>query len=235
MKKILFVLFTLAAVTVEAQTVDEVIQHYTKGMGGLDAFNKVTSARITGTYSTQGNDFPFTIQVLNGKGMRTDVEAMGQFVTNVYFNGNGWKINPFAGATTATDVTGTELNDFRLQSSLASQLMDYKARGDQAELLGKEMIEGVETYKIKLTNKDDGKATTYFIGTNDHVLIKSIISREMQGQETEVESYYSGLKEIGGIKFFMTRDSRIGGQTFQTVTFEKVELNVPIDEKIFNK
>jgi hypothetical protein len=235
MKKIFFALFSLATLTVQAQTAGEVIQNYTKGMGGLDAFNKVATAKITGTYTTQGNDLPLTIQIINGKGMRTDVEAMGQYVTNVYFNGKGWKINPFAGVETATDVTGQELNDFKVQSSLANQLMDHKAKGHQVELQGKETIEGVETWKIKLTNKDDGRATTYFISTKDYTLIKSVISREFNGESMDVETFYSDLKEFAGVKFFMTRDSQVKGETIQTIKYEKVDLNVPVDEKIFNK
>jgi hypothetical protein len=233
MKKILFAVLSFAVVSAHAQTADEVIQKYTANMGGLDAFNKVTSAKITGTISVQGNDLPITIQIINGKGMRSDVEAMGQTVTNCYFNGKGWKINPFAGAPSPTEVTGNELNDFKFQSSLASQLMDYKAMGHQVELQGTEKVEGTDSYKIKLTNKDDSRVTTYFISTSDYTIIKSVGTRDMQGQQTEVESYYSDPKEFGGIKFFMTRDSKIEGQIFQTVKIDKIELNVPVDEKIF--
>lgn len=233
MKKLLFAVLSFATITVNAQTADEVIQKYTNNLGGLDAFNKITSAKITGTYSTQGQDLPLTIQIINGKGIRSDVEAMGMAVTNVYFNGKGWKINPFAGATTPTEITGNELNDIKAQASLANQLMDYKVRGHQVEMSGKETVEGNETYKIKLTNKDDSKVTTYFIATKDYTLIKSVTSREIQGQQMDVESWYSDLKEFGGAKFYMMRDSKIEGQVFQTVKYDKIELNVTIDEKIF--
>jgi len=235
MKKLLFTVLNFAIISVHAQTADEVIQKYTVNMGGLDAFNKISSAKMTGTYSVQGNDLGLTVQVLNGKGMRSDIDAMGQSVTSVYFNGKGWKVNPFAGITTPTDVTGTELNDFKAQSYLSNQLMDYIARGHQVELEGKETIEGIETYKIKLTNKDDSRVTTYFISTKDNTLIKSVTSRDIQGQPTDVESWYSDLKEINGVKFFMTRDSKMNGEVFQTIKYDKIELNVTIDEKVFEK
>ena len=233
MKKSFFALLSFAMISAHAQTADDVIIKYSANMGGLEAFNKISSAKLTGTYSTQGNDLPLTVQVINGKAMRTDVEVMSQAVTNVYNNGKGWKINPFAGATTATEVSGSELSDFKAQASLASQLMDYKARGHQVEMQGEETVEGIKTFKIKLTNKEDGKVTTYFIASADYTLIKSVTSRSIQGQDMDVESFYSNLKEIGGVKFFMTRESKIEGQTFQTVTYEKIELNVTIDEKIF--
>lgn len=233
MKKLFAAVLCFSTVSAFAQTADDIIQKYTSSMGGLDALNKITSAKFTGTYSTQGNDFPLTTQIINGKAMRSDIDIMGQTVTNCYNNGKGWKVNAFAGAASPTEVTGSELNEFKTQSYLSSQLMDYKARGHQVELQGEETVEGIKTYKIKLTNKDDGKITTYFISQTDNTLIKSATTREIQGQQMEMETWFSDLKEIDGVKFFMSRDSRIQGQVFQTVKYEKIELNVPIDEKIF--
>ena len=233
MKKLLVAVLSFAVVSVHAQTADEVIQKYTTNMGGLDAFNKITSAKMTGTVAAQGGEFALTTQILNGKGMRTDVDVMGSSVTNCYFNDKGWKINPYAGAPTATEVTGSELNDFKNQSSLANQLMDYKARGHLVEMQGEETIEGIKAFKIKLTNKDDSKVTTYFISVADYTLIKSATTREMRGEEMEVETYYSDIKEISGLKFSMSRSQKIEGQEFQAIKFDKIELNVTIDEKIF--
>ena len=235
MKKILFALFSLAFAGAQAQTAEEVIQKYTVNMGGLDAINKISSAKMTGTFSSQGNDFPLSTVILNGKGMRTDIDVMGQAVTNSYFNGKGWKINPFAGAPSATDVTGNELIDFKSQSYLANQLMDHKARGHKVELTGDETIEGVSAYNIKLTNIEDGKITNYFISKSDHILLKSTTTRDIQGQSTEVETFYSELKDFSGVKLFMERSSRIAGEEFQKIRFDKVELNVPVDQKIFDK
>jgi hypothetical protein len=234
MKKLLFAVLSFAVVSVQAQSADEVIQKYSANMGGLEAFNKITSAKMTGTVTTQGMDLPLTTQIINGKAMRTDVEVMGSAVINCYNNGKGWKINPYQGATTATEVTGTELSDFKAQSSLANQLMDYKARGHQVEMQGEETVEGIKTFKVKLTNKDDGKAATYFISIADYTLIKSVAAREIQGQEMDVETFYSDIKEFGGVKFFMSRSQKIEGQEFQAIHFDKIELNVTIDEKIFD-
>lgn len=235
MKKILVGLLSLVAISLHAQTADEVIQKYSTAMGGLEAFNKVSSAKMSGTLTAQGNDFPVTIQLINGKAVRTDVDIMGQAIVNVYSKGTGWKINPFAGATSATDVTGTELTDFKAQANLANHLMDYKNRGHQVEFAGQEELGGVKIFKIKLTNKDDGKLITYFINSNDYLLVKSVTKREMQGNEVEVETYYSDIKDMSGIKFIMNRTQKINGEEFQSIKLDKVELNVTVDETIFNK
>lgn len=235
MKNIFVAIFCMAMISANAQTADDVVQKYTANMGGLDAFNKIKSVKMTGNVSTQGMDLPITIQIVNGKGMRSDVEveAMNQTISNGYVDGVGWRINPLQGSATAVKVSGSDLNDLKAQSSLASQLMDYKARGHKIELAGEETVDGKPAYKIKLTNKDDGKLTTYFIGKTDNVLIKSVSTKDVQGQATEISTFYSDLKEFAGAKFFLTRSMQMNGQEFQAITFTSVEPNVTIDEKLF--
>ena len=234
MKKLFVLLFAFASIKVHSQTVDEIVQKYASAAGGLDNFKKIKTAKFSGTASAQGQEFPLTVQIINGRAMRTDVEVMGQTVTNAYKDGKAWKINPFAGAATATDATPEELNEFKIQGSLTSQLMDYKDRGYKAELLGQEDVGGVKTYKIKLT-ADDNKTTTYFIDASTYILVKTIGMRSLMGQEMELETFYSDAKDVGNVKFSMTRSVHSGGQTLQEVHFDKVDLDVPIDEKIFDK
>ena len=235
MKKILFAIFSFAFISIKAQTADDVIQKYAKAMGGLTAFNAVKTIRMIGTVKVQGMELPIIVQIINGKAVRTDVDAMGQSVIKSYKDGKGWKIDPFSGAATATDMTNDELIESKGQSMIANQLMDYKARGHKVELQGQEDVEGIKSHKIKLTNKDDNKVTTYFISVADNTLIKSVNTREIQGQQMDVENYASDIKEFGGIKFPMIRTQKIQGQVFQEIKMTAVEVNIPIDEKVFDK
>jgi hypothetical protein len=235
MKKILFSILTLAFVSTNAQTADDVIQKYSKAMGGLAAFNAIKTMKTTGTITTQGVDLALTSQIINGRAVRSDVQAMGQSVINSYKDGKGWKINPFTGVTTVTDMTPEELIDFKSQSMIASQLMDYKLRGHKVELQGQEDVEGIKTYKIRLTNKDDNKVTTYFISVTDNTIIKSVSTRQLQGQDIEIETFYSDIKDFNGLKFPMLRIQKMQGQVFQQIKIATIEFNVPIDEKIFDK
>jgi hypothetical protein len=235
MKQWLVILFSCVFISAQAQTVEEVIEKYSTAMGGLDAFNKINTAKMTGTITTSGLTMPMTTQVVQNKAMRTDVNANGKAIINVYNNGKGWKINPMAGVLVKTEVTGSELSGFKTQTSLVNNLMDYKSRGHQAELLGQEDVEGVKTLKVKLTNKDDKKATVYFITALDYLLIKSISTKETQGQEYEIETFYADMKTIDGLKFSMSLLQKIKGQLYLSVKWNKIELGVPVDERIFEK
>ncbi len=236
MKKILFAILTIASISVNAQqTAETIIEKYTAALGGMEAFAKPTTAKMTGAVSIQGMDLPMTMQIVNGKAMRMDVEAMGQTVTQAYNNGKGWQVNPFANMPSPTEVTGDELIGYKAQSYLANGLADYKSRGHQVALAGEETVEGVKTWKINLTNKDNGKVSTYFISTSDYTLIKLISSRNMNGQEVQVENWYSNYKSFGGGKYAMSMVQKVNGDTIQEISWNNIELNVKIDETIFDQ
>lgn len=235
MKKLFCIVLLFVSISINAQTADEVVEKYITAMGGLDAFKKVNTVKMTGILITQGNNLPMTTQIVQGKAMRTDVKIAAQTITNVYNNGKGWKVNPLGGAPTPTDVTGTELNSFKSQATLINLLMDYKEQGHQVELAGQEEVGGIKIFKIKLTNKEDGKVTMYFINSVTNLLNKTVSKKEMQGVETDVETYFTNMRDIDGLKFSMLILQKKQGQIFQQIKWDKIELNTPIDEKIFEK
>ena len=51
----------------------------------------------------------------------------------------------------------------------------------------------------------------------------------------KMETIFSDLKNIGEIKFNMTQTQFLNGQILRELKFKTVEMNVPIDEKIFEK
>jgi len=234
MKKIIFFLLSMGSLLAVAQTADEVIKKYTAAAGGLEAFTKIKTAKITGTIDMQGLSLPITKQVINGKAVRMDVEAMGKTIITAYKNGKGWSQNPLQGDTKPTAATADELINYKTDCKLATPLMDYKAREHQVELSGQVDVEGIKTFKIKLTSKDDGKATNYYISTDDYMLIKSDEVIEMQGKQITTENWYADYKEYKGAKFFMNIQQKANGQVIQTITYKKIEPDVTIDEKIFD-
>ena len=234
MKKLFVVLLSMAFVGAKAQTAEEIVNKYSNAMGGLENFNKTKTAKFTASLTTQGMTLPLTTQIVNGNSVRTDVTARGQSIVNVYHNGKAWKVNPLSGPTVPTEVTAaSELLSFKLQTSLANNLMDYKSRGHQIVLQGQEMVDSVNTYKIMLTSKDDNKVTTYFINASNYLLVKSISKREIAGNEYNAEPFYSDFRSVDGLKFCHSYVQKVEGRVFQDVKYSKIELNIPIDEKIF--
>lgn len=225
------VLFSLAA---SAQNVDDIIKKYSDNLGGLEKFRAIKSAKMSGNVTVQGMELPITIQIINNRAVRTDVDVMGSAVISSYIDGNGWKQNPFAGSSDPEDMTEKELSDSKSQTQLVNSLMDYKASGAKVELLGKETTDGAEAFKIKLTAKD-GDETTYYIHSSEYRIIKTVSQAEVMGQTAEIETYFSDPKQINGVTFYMGRKQTREGEVFQEIVFNTIELDVPIDEAAFKK
>jgi len=76
-----------------------------------------------------------------------------------------------------------------------------------------------------------------FLSTNAQTAVLSAadIKRDIQGQEMEVENFASDVKQFGDLRFPMIRTQKIQGQVLQEIKMTSLELNVTIDEKVFDK
>ena len=109
-------------------------------------------------------------------------------------------------------------------------------KGNKAELAGKETIDGKEAYKIKLT-LSTGKEITYFVDTKTYLLIQTKQMRAGMNSnegEREVVTNYSDYKPVDGIMFPHTISNPGEGPGAGSMTFNKIELNKPIDESQYS-
>ena len=234
MKKFILPALLLIAQFTSAQTVEEIMNKLTIALGGSDKFKAIKTAVIKGKITMAGMEFPFTMSIIAEKAVRMEMEAMGMKVIQVYNQGKGWTINPVEGKTTAQELSGDELESLKDLVSLADDLVDYKAKGYKVELLGSEKVEDVDTWKLKLI-KTDSSSETYFLDKKSMLKIKTSTMEKEDGNEIETESFYSDFREMNGIKFPFNVIEKVGGEIIQEVAFESIELNIKMDEKIFDK
>ena len=82
----------------------------------------------------------------------------------------------------------------------------------------------------------DNISSVNFFDTKTYYLIQTIQEIEMQGQMSENITVFSDYKKINKYAFPNKMDMNLGGgQLIMTLTFTKVELNIPVDEIIFTK
>ena len=128
-----------------------------------------------------------------------------------------------------------ELKSMPDEADLDGPLVDYKAKGSQVELIGKEDLDGKPVYRLKLTSRD-GEARTYLIDAATFLTTKWEGLRKIGDQQFPWESSLSDYREIEGLKFPFKIDQGSPGTDFrQTLTIEKVELNPKIDDSHFAK
>lgn len=222
-------LTAIALQPVFAQTVDDVIAKNLEARGGIDKIKAVKSAQITGHMTITGaGEAPFNWKWKRPSMLRVEFTLQGMTAIQAYDGKAGWMVMPFLGKKDPEPMGEEELKHIDEQSDFDGPLVDYKEKGNQVELLGKESVEGTDAYKLKLTRKN-GDVTILYLDSESYLEIKTEAKRMIRGMEMEIESSQGDYKEVGGLLIPHSIESRPkGAPEGQTITFDKVELNVDV-------
>jgi regulatory protein YycI of two-component signal transduction system YycFG len=239
MKNVLIVVFFIIGLVlfvqfIQAQTVDEIINKYMDARGGKERLMAITSLYMEGSKQMMGNEIPIKITKVQGKLSRTEFEAMGQTGYTIVTPEKGWMFIPMR-SQSVDPIPAERLKAMQGDLDIPGALVDYKAKGSKAELIGKDSVNGAEAYKIKLTNAA-GKETTYYIDAKTYLVTEiSQMAGGMGGDQKphEVTTYLTDYKQVDGIMFPMTINVPGGGMMGGSTTFDKVEVNKPVDEKLY--
>lgn len=226
----LFVVASLFSLTTMAQTVDEVIDKYVEALGGKEKLASLKSVRMEATMSVQGMELPMVTTKVNGMGQRIDLSVMGQDGYMIITPTAGWVYFPFMGQTAAEAMPEEQLKSSVAELDMQGPLVGYKEKGNKVELMGKDIVDGVETFKLKVTNTAS-KEQTIYISSADYHIVRTSQMGFVMGQEQEVVANYSNYKKTEDGFVFPYTISGAFGQGDLTIT--KIEVNKPVDEKIF--
>ena len=232
MKKLsLFAILVLAGAILSAQTADDVISRYLDAIGGKKTISKIKTLVVEGSMEIQGMEGVTKTTTLSGKGVKMELDMMGSMVVNCITDQGGWTINPFMGSSTPEDIPEDQYNSAKYQIVVGGPFINYKEMGFKAELAGEETVGDSKAIKVILTSPEDN-VSEHLFDTDSGYLIQTIEEGDM-GKNI---STYSDYKEVDGIATPHSIEmNAAGGQAFIYATVEKVEVNVPVDESIFNR
>ena len=213
-----------------AQTIDEIVAKNYKAKGG-DKWKSTQSMRLTARINIQGMDLPMTIVSKRPNLMRQDMTFQGVTIVQAYDGTTAWAINPMMGSDQATEVPGPVADSLKAQADFDGPLVDYKAKGNTIELVGHEDLAGKKVHHLKLTGKD-GKTTHFYIDAASGVELKVVSEADLGMGPMKIETELSNYQTVDGIMVPMTiRQNTATGPV--TITVDKVEFNVTLDEKLF--
>ena len=230
-----FILLATSAASF-AQTANEIVAKHIEAMGGADKWKAVKAMEMNNKFTVQGMDIASKTVIVSGKSLRTDISVMGQEIISAIDGETGWAQQPamMGGTGEPEDMPGAMIKESRKQVYLGGSLMNYKENGSTIELVGKEKLEGVDVYHLKLTEKA-GDITNLFVSTSNYYVLKSAGKRNIQGKEVDAEVNFSNFKQIEGLTFPYTMEtaSPMGGM--MTIETDSIKLNPKVDESIFKK
>jgi outer membrane lipoprotein-sorting protein len=236
LKSLCIALFFLLPISASAQTVEEVIAKVTAARGGLHKMRAIQSERVSGKISFGEVTGPFVVELKRPLKMHMQLTVQNQTMVRVYDGkSQGWANNPFAGKMNPDVMSEEELKNITEESDFDGPLVDYKSKGNQVELVGKDKVNDKDAWRLKLTTKN-GDVRSYLFDANSFFLLKWEGKRKYEGQEIPVESYFSDYREVGGLKFAFAIDSGSSATDItQKIRIEKIELNPELNDAEFAK
>ncbi len=227
-------LFMLPAAA-SAQTADQILAKVIAARGGRDKLHAVHSQRISGTISFGDVSGPFVVELKRPLKMHMQLTVQNQTMVRVYDGQSGWANNPFAGKLNPEPMSEDELKNITEESDFDGPLLDYKSKGNQVELAGKDKVKDKDVWRVKLTNKN-GDVRFYLFDADSFLLLKWEGKRKYEGQELPVESYFTDYREVGGLKFAFAIDSGSSATDVnQKIRIDKIDLNPNLNDAEFAK
>jgi hypothetical protein len=228
-------LFLLPAVA-SAQTVEEIVAKVIVARGGAVKLRAIRSERVSGKISFGDVAGPFVVELKRPLKMHMQLTIQNQTMVRVYDGkSQGWANNPFAGKMNPDPMSEDDLKNITEESDFDGPLLDYKSKGNQVELVGKDKFNEKDVWRVKMTTKN-GDVRFYLFDAKSFDLLKWEGKRKYENQELPVESYFSDYRDVGGLKFAFGIDSGSSPTDLtQKIRIEKIELNPEINEAEFGK
>jgi outer membrane lipoprotein-sorting protein len=241
LKLVLVALVVGFSTQVNAQTVDEILANYFENIGGLENLKKIEGMKMTAKVNNGGMEIPLEIYQFKGGKQLTIINFQGKELKQGVFDGETLWGHNFMTLKAEKSDAETTANMKLNNNDFPDPFIDYKEKGYLVELLGKEDIDGTETFKIKLTKelitvdgKEEEDVSFYFFDTENFVLIA--IQSEIktgQGKGMIQEITFSDYQEVDGLYFPFSMTQGVKGQPGAPITISAIELNPEVDDSVF--
>lgn len=234
-----FVAIVLTACHEAPLTLEQVIDQNTKAMGGRAAIEAVKSIQIDLHIVDPGFEVDGAYRAARPGRMRIDIQAGGKHVFTEAFDGHqGWQWDDEGGKKGASPKASAALrHGVELPGKLFG-LHELRQRDHQLELVGREKIEGVNYYVLRLT-LSDGYPTTLYVDPVSLLITRRRDVRplhvDVDPTPTTIEQRSSDFREITGVQFsFVSEEVDLKtGKTLETARVKRIKVNPPIDPDIF--
>src|SRR5665647_260208 len=221
----------LSISSIHAQTADEIINKHIDAIGGKDVLAKIKSIYLEGTATAMGADYPTNTTVLVGKGFKNVTSVNGSDIIQCITDTSGWTVNPFAGQTGPTALSADAIKNGKSSLNVGGELFNFKDKGFSDSLTGRDSIEGVYAYKIKLAKP--GIEMVYFIDPGTFYILKTETKLSVDGNDMLSTKTFSNYKktDAGYVVPYTLGITNMGYDV--TLNYTKVEVNKDVDPSIF--
>jgi hypothetical protein len=229
-------LFGLSAgsMLLSAQTAEELVAKNILAHGGVEKIQSIKTLRMTGRLLSGSFQAQVGQDAMAPDLMRQTFTVQGMTEIEAYDGSVGWKISPFEGRKDPELLGEDELRPLLEEADFYGPLVDYQAKGNRVEYLGHDTVDGDDAYKLKVTLKN-GDIVYYYLDPETFLEIRVENVRFIRGAVREDFREPGSYKLVDGVYYPFSLESGSKLQPGNTVRIriDKIEVNVPLDKKMF--
>ncbi|HTR98018.1 MAG TPA: hypothetical protein VMH61_08955 [Candidatus Acidoferrales bacterium] len=233
---VVLALLVLAPPLARAETVDGILARHYRASGGLERMKAVHSMRLTGTVSQgPGTEMSFVMEKKRPALWRAEFGRDSLRTVQGYDGRHGWQSDHSTGRDSAHAVTPDDEHEMAEQADFDGPLVDWKAKGETIEYLGRDSTGGVDTWKLKVTDAA-GLDEAYFIDTRTGLLDRIESWHTRRTGESDDETSLSDYRDVGGVLLpFRVTGGEHGSTRRQVMIVSRIELDVPLADARFQR
>ncbi len=216
-----------------AQTAEELVAKNIQAKGGLEKIKAIQSVRMSGPQDNDGFKAAVTQENKRPDLVRETFALQGMTSIQAYDGASGWQVRPFGGRKDPELMGEEDLRSLLLDADFDGPLVDYKEKGNKVESLGHDIVDGDDAYKLKVTLKN-GDIIYYYLDPDTFLEIRKEQQLFLRGSVQEFEVNLGSYKPVNGVMFpFWSASGPKGADPLPNVTFDKIEVNVPLEDTKF--
>ena len=207
-----------------ALTAEVLVAKNLDARGGAAKLRAITTIHTVGKVRTRGgSEAKVESWAIAPENFRGEFSLQGMTAVQAWDGKQAWSISPFGGRRDPQKLSPDDAKTLIEQSDIAGPLVDYQAKGHKIEYLGTEDIDGTDAHKLRVKLKN-GDTQVLYLDPDQFLEIRVVNRRMVRGQEEVSTTDLGAYERVDGIYFPFE-----SGRT----ELEKVELNQPIDRKMF--
>jgi hypothetical protein len=217
-----------------SQTAEDLVNKNIEAKGGMDKIKAIKTWRMTGKLIAGGITATAGQENMRPNLVRETFSLQGMTAVQAYDGSTAWQIQPFGGRKDPQLMGEDDARDLLIDSDFDGPLVDYKDKGNAVEYLGHDVVDGDDALRLKVSLKN-GDVIYYYLDPDTYLEIRKETQEFIRGSVRESVSDLGSYKPIAGVMypFSIASGPKNDPTSWQTVTIEKIEVNVQLERSEF--
>jgi outer membrane lipoprotein-sorting protein len=214
------------------KNVDEIIILHFMAKGGIDRIKSTKSLKVVGSMTSMGQQAGFTMLYKRPYSIKMLMKVSGKDVIQAFDGKEGWV--KFGDSTQTLPPQAAE--EFKRKTDiLEGPFYDYKNKGLDIKMAGKEKVDGKQNFKLSINVGEKNVQQWVYVDCTNFLISKIKTKLSGEGKTQTIEMYVKNYKDVGGLIMSHLNETKVDGKLVASMVYDKIELNVNLDDSVFKK